>query len=392
MEQPLKILVLNLGSTSFKFKLFSVTEGETLLAHGGIERIGDRVSPWSTRYPVEEQGEAPIANYDEALGFCFGLLSRQGVLPDPGELDAVAYKAVHGGSISGAQMATPELLTQMERYSSFAPAHNPMYIGAMRAVSAKFPGLRQVACFETAFHASVPLHRAVYGVPYEWVEKYGVRRWGFHGSSHSYIAMKMAELEPDCRRVISIHLGGSSSLCAIHDGKSVATSMGATPQSGLFQNNRVGDFDAFCVPALSEQLDSSDAVFEELSKKGGFLGLSGVSNDLRDILEARKAGNERADLAFRAFCDNIVGYIGMFAAYMRGVDAICFTGGIGLNSAEVRGQVCGDLGFALKPGATRGKISDEGSPVKVYALETNEELMVARRAAECLRREESATR
>lgn len=387
MTDALKILVLNLGSTSFKFKLFSVAESETLLAHGGIERIGEQSSPWNMRYPVEESGKSPVATYDDALSFCFDLLKKQGVLPDPNSLDAVAYKAVHGGETSGAQIVTPELLERMEKYSSFAPAHNPMYINAMRSVAGKFPALKQVACFETAFHSTVPLYRAVYGVPYEWIEKYGVRRWGFHGSSHSYIAMKMAELEPECKRVISIHLGGSSSLCAVKDGESVATSMGATPQSGLFQNNRVGDFDSFCVPALTEHLGSTDAVFGQLSRRGGFLGLSGLSNDLRDVLEAMRNGNDRAALAFRAFCDNIVGYIGMFAAYMRGVDAICFTGGIGLNSAEVREEVCGSLGFSLNPGAARGKISDDSSPVKVYALETNEELMVARRAAECLRRE-----
>lgn len=380
----MKILVLNLGSTSFKFKLFEMADSEKVLSHGGIERIGDDKSPWRVRLPKDESGVTSCANHEDALAFVFKLLDEQGVLKSPDELEAVAYKAVHGGNISGARMVTPELLEQMERFSSFAPAHNPMYIKAMKAVSRRFPGLKQVACFETAFHSTVPMYRAVYGVPYEWMEKYGVRRWGFHGSSHSYIAMRMAELEPEATRVISIHLGGSSSLCAIKDGKSVATSMGATPQSGLFHNNRVGDLDVFCIPQVAKELGSYEAVFDTLSKGSGFYGLSGVSNDLRDILKAMDSGDERAGLAFSAFCDNIVGYIGMYAAYMRGVDAVCFTGGIGANSPEVRDTVCGALGWPLLKDAKEGKISAPESSVKVYAMETDEELMVAKRTRQCL--------
>ncbi len=380
----MKIMVLNLGSTSFKFKLFEMGESETLLAHGGVERIGEKTSPWRLRFPKERAGEAACPRHEDALELILRLLAEDGVLSGLDELDAAAYKAVHGGSVSGARPVTPELLEQMERFSSFAPAHNPMYIRVMRAVGERFPQLKQIACFETAFHSTVPLYRAVYGVPYEWAEQYGVRRWGFHGSSHSYIAMRMAELEPDARRVISVHLGGSSSLCAILDGKSIATSMGATPQSGLFQNNRVGDFDVFCVPAMERALGSEEAVLSALSERSGFLGLSGVGNDMRDILAAMHGGNERAALAFRAFCDNLVGYIGMFCAYLRGLDAVCFTGGIGEHCAELRETVCAALGFPLEPGRTEGKISAKESPAAVYVLETNEELMVAKRAAECL--------
>lgn len=381
----MKIMVLNLGSTSFKFKLFQMDNHEALLAHGGVERIGEAVSPWQLRLPVAREGKAACPRHEDAFALMLGQLVELGVLSGMEELDAVGYKAVHGGSLSGAAPVTPELMAQMERFNSFAPAHNPMYLRMMRAIADRYPTLPQVACFETAFHATIPLHRAIYGVPYEWLERYGVRRYGFHGSSHSYIAMRMGELEPQARRVISIHLGGSSSLCAILDGKSIAASMGATPQSGLFQNNRVGDFDTFCIPALTEAIGSQQQVMDMLSSQGGFLGVSGVSGDMREILAAMAQGNERAKLAFDAYCDNLIGYIGMYAAYLGGLDAICFTGGIGQHCPEVRKRVCDALGFAIDESLRDGKISQPDSAVAVYVLETNEELMVARGTMQCLR-------
>lgn len=381
----MKIMVLNLGSTSFKFKLFEMADKETLLAHGGVERVGEAVSPWQIRLPCARAGEAACPRHEDALSLMLDQLTGMGVLSGLAELDAVGYKAVHGGGLSGAALVTPELMEQMARFNSFAPAHNPMYLRVMEAVARRYPSLPQVACFETAFHATIPLYRAIYGVPYEWVERYGVRRYGFHGSSHSYIAMRMAKLEPGARRVISMHLGGSSSLCAILDGQSIAASMGATPQSGLFQNNRVGDFDAFCLPMLTEKLGSQREVMRALASRGGFLGVSGVSGDMREILAAMQSGNEQAALAFDAFCDNLIGYIGMFRAYLGGLDAMCFTGGIGQHCPEVRQRVCEALDIPLDTARQEGKISRSDSPVAVYALETNEELMVARGTMQCLR-------
>ncbi len=380
----MKVMVLNLGSTSFKFKLFEMNGSETVLAHGGVERIGAAASPWELRLPIQQRGEAVCPRHEDAFAKMLELLTGLGVLSGLEALDAVGYKAVHGGSLSGAALVTDRVMEQMERYSSFAPAHNPMYLRMMRAVAARYPALPQVACFETAFHATIPLYRAIYGVPYEWVERYGVRRYGFHGSSHSYIAMRMAQLEPQARRVISIHLGGSSSLCAILDGKSIAASMGATPQSGLFQNDRVGDFDPFCLPMLDKELGSRQQVMDALTHQSGFLGISGVSGDMRDILQAMRDGNARAKLAFDAFCDELVGYIGMFRVYLGGLDAICFTGGIGQHSPEVRVRVCQALEFPLDPVRRDGKLSTPESPVAVYTMETNEELMVARGTMRCL--------
>ena len=379
------ILVLNLGSTSFKFKLYRMDGEETALASGGVESIGA-----DGRYQVRAaggtaEGRCVCQSHLDAMELCLEACARLGQPMEPETLDAVGYKAVHGGAISGAHRVDDALLAEMERMVSFAPAHNPVYLRMMRAMGERYPALKQIACFETAFHAGMPPERAVYGVPYEWVERYGVRRYGFHGSSHSYIAWKLASEAPGARRVISAHLGGSSSLCAILDGRSIACSMGATPQSGLFQNNRVGDLDAFVLPILSEKLGGTDAVMKALSTQGGFLGLSGVSNDLRLVEEAATQGNARAALAIRAFEDAIVGYIGMFAAYLGGLDALAFTGGIGMNDAMLRERIArrlGWLGVALDDRLNQpryeGRISPEGNAVTVWSLETNEELMVAR--------------
>jgi acetate kinase len=388
-----KVMVLNLGSTSFKFKLFDFNDGEREIAAGNVSNIGDAKSSYRmTVGDAEEIGECYCPSHGAAFRFCVTLLEKRGYLASLGDLDAVGYKAVHGGAVSGAQLVNDELLAVMESYIAFAPAHNPVYIGMMRELQESDPQLRQVAYFETSFHATIPEYRVVYGVPYEWREQYGIRRYGFHGSSHGYIAQKLRELEPKSKRVISVHLGGSSSLCAIRDGKSIASSMGATPQSGIFHNNRVGDFDVFCLPELVRRYRGDlDAVMRQLATGGGFLGLSGVSNDLRAVLQAREDGNQRAELAVRAFVDGIVGYIGMFTAYLGGLDVLVFTGGIGQHSGVIREMVCEALEFlSLELDTSKNecsgdrKISAVSSAVSVWVLKTNEELMVARRTRDLL--------
>jgi len=380
-----RLMVLNLGSTSFKCKLYRMGATETLLASGGVESIGGE---GRCRVQAGEQvadGPCACATHMDALALCLTAIDRMGVPAELDTLDAIGYKAVHGGTLSGAHRVDAALLGEMERMVSFAPAHNPVYLDMMRAVGERCPHTVQIACFETAFHATVPLERAVYGVPYEWVEAYGVRRYGFHGSSHSYIAWKLAREAPAARRVISAHLGGSSSLCAILDGRSVACTMGATPQSGLFQNNRVGELDAFVLPVLAEKRGGLAAVMRELSTQSGFLGISGVSNDLRLVESAASKGNTRAALAVRAFEDAIVGYIGMQTAFLGGLDALAFTGGIGMNDALLRERITRRLGWLgvamdarLNVARHEGRISTADSRVAVWSLETNEELMVAR--------------
>ncbi len=383
----MKILVLNLGSTSFKFKIFDFKIREKALASGGVESIGCPKGAYHVNISGHvDKGECTCTVHGDAMDLCIDILKKNNVIKSIGDVDAVGYKAVHGGSIIGARLVDDGLIKVMDDFSSFVPAHNPIYISTMRSLQDKYPGLKQVAYFETSFHATMPEYRAVYGVPYEWCADYGIRRYGFHGSSHSYIAWKLNELEPTAKRIVSIHLGGSSSLCAIKDGISIAESMGATTQSGLFHNNRVGDFDAFCIPDLIKRYNGDvDEVFRQLSTKGGFLGISGVSNDLRAVLQAREEGNKRADLAVKAFADSIIGYIGMFTAYLGGLDSIVFTGGIGERSSIIREMVCSELGWLSvhldsekNRKAKEERIDSSMSKVSVWVLETNEELMVAR--------------
>lgn len=380
-----RILVNNLGSTSFKFKLYEMGEAETLLATGAVENIGSSGAYSVRAGEAAEKGCCACPTHADALELSMAALQRLGVPVDMETLDAVGYKAVHGGAISGSRLVDEAVMREMERMIPFAPAHNPVYLNMMKRVREKYPAVPQIACFETTFHQTVPLERAVYGVPYEWVEQFGLRKYGFHGSSHSYIAWRMAREAPGARRIVSAHLGGSSSLCAILDGKSVANTLGATLQSGLFHNNRVGEMEAYCLPTIAEKLGGMDKALEALSKRSGFLGLSGVSNDLRAVEEAANAGNARAELAIAAYADAVVGYVGMYTAFLGGLDALVFTGGIGLNAAPLRARIAGKLGFVRAkldgqknlPGF-EGLISAPDSGIQIWSIETNEELMVAR--------------
>ena len=388
-----KILVLNLGSTSFKFKLFDLGAMDHVLeplAAGAVESIGAEQSRWKFRLPEAcWDGDAICTDHQSAFLLCMDQLGKQGILGGIEDLDAVGYKAVLAGEVAGPQAVTDTLLDQMETMVPLAPAHNPVYISLMRSMRNLYPRLMQIACFETAFHATVPLYRAVYGVPKAW-RAWGIRRFGFHGASHSYITQSVQAQYPKCRRVVSVHLGGSSSLCAILDGKSIFTTMGATPQSGLFQNNRVGDFDPFCLQVLEKKLGGMDAVWDALSTQSGFLGLSGISNDMRKIEAAADEGDPDAQLAINAFCDNIAGYIGMASAYMGGLDAVVFTGGIGQKSAVTRSKALSNfayLGVKLDEEANsnnHAKISAADSFVTVLVMETNEEWMIAKQIAQQL--------
>ena len=384
-----KIFIMNLGPTSFKFKLYSFSETQQqVLASGEIESVGAAESAYDLQPGAGKKiaGKTAISDHGAGFAFCISMLQQNGVLSDMDDLDAVGYKAVHGGSMSGTRIVDDALLAEMERMVPLVPAHNPIYLQAIRDIRDRYPNLKQIARFETSFHATIPDYRTTYGVPYSWREELGIRKYGFHGSSHEYIAGRMQQLRPDAKRVISCHLGGSSSICAIEDGKSIATTMGATAQSGLFNNNRVGDFEVFCLPMLADHYDGSyEKVLKVLSKESGLLGLSGVSNDLRLVLDAMDDGNAQAKLAVETLVDNIVGYIGMYVAYLGGLDALVFTGGIGLHSDRIRRMVCerfGYLGLSLdnekNAAANTELISSAGSSVQVYRIKTDEEIVVAR--------------
>ena len=393
----MKILVANLGSTSFKYRLFDM-DSQCQLARGGIERIG-----WPESRAMVQIGEykqdmtVKAADHVEAVHHCLAQLTdpAHGCLCDAGEVSAIAFKTVHGGRYSGVQRVTPDVLTAMQEMCGVAPAHNPPYIAAMRLLAEKLPQIPLVAAFETDFHQTIPPYNRLYAVPYEWFESLGVRRWGFHGASHRYIAWRTAELlgRSDLR-IIACHLGGSSSLCAIRNGQSVATTMGMSAQSGLPQNNRVGDFDAFALPWIMQKTGKSLAeVLAILANQSGLLGISGVGTDYRDIAEAAAAGNARAKLALDVYAANVRHYLGAYLVELGGADVIVFTGGIGENAAELRTAVCRDLaelGIVLDAAANqraRGEVSIHGlqSRVQIWVMPTNEELVVARLAAKLLK-------
>jgi acetate kinase len=366
------VLVANLGSTSFKFRLLDMDAGGKEVARGGYERIG--------------QAGSQYASHGDVIDVILKQLEHKP--------DAIGFKAVHGGPISGAVKVTDEVVATMEQFADVAPAHNPVYIAAMKAFAEKLPGVPQVAAFETAFHQTIPMARQVYAIPHEWTTKLGIRRYGFHGASHRYIATRAAELlgKEKSRRLISCHLGGSSSITGILDGKSVAHSLGMTPQSGLPQNNRVGDFDTYALLRLMKHGLTMPEILHKLAKEGGLLGLSGVSNDLRDIEKAAAEGNQQAQLAIDALVENIRHYIGACLVALGGIDALIFTGGIGENSQLIRKKVCEGLawvGLELdeKKNVVRGtetRISTDQSKAQIWIMPTNEELIVARQTVEAL--------
>ena len=390
----MKILVANLGSTSFKYRLFDLSD-ESQLARGGIDRIGEAESNCDVQIG-EHTSETTrnIPDHAAAVGICLEQLTdaEHGCLSSVNEVAAIGFKAVFAGNLSGVRRVDEQLLSKMEDLADIAPAHNPPYATAMRQLSKAFPEIPLVASLETGFHETIPEEHRIYAVPYEWKQKFEVQRWGFHGASHRFIGTRMAELlGRDDAKVISCHLGGSASVCAIKDGKSFATSMGMSPQTGLPHNNRVGDFDPFALPVLMRATGKSmEQLLQELANQSGLLGISGVSGDVRDLETAATDGNERAELALRVFESSIRSLVGSYMALLGGTDAVVFTGGIGENSRRIRSSVCRDMqwsGLVLDESANEGakdesRISSSDSKVDVWVVPTNEEIIVARQTAE----------
>jgi acetate kinase len=394
----MNILVANLGSTSFKFRLFRFdgTGGASLLAKGGYERVSD---------------------YGKAIDDCLGELKAAGHARTPADLHGVGFKTVLGRNLTGCVRADTDgrVIAALDGFKEIAPAHNPPYALGIRRFQEKLHGVPLVALFETAFYQWIPEAAARYAVPEAW-HAAGVRRYGFHGASHKFVAERSAELlgrtdiadrvrqlyqagptpvaagKPPVR-VISCHLGGSSSVTGIRDGVAIGTSMGLSPQSGLPQNNRVGDLDSAAVPFVMKTLGLSLADVErQMTKESGLLGLSGVGNDLRDIRAAALAGNARAQLALDVFVHSTRHWIGAFLLELGGCDALVFTAGIGENNPELRAAICanlGDLGIRVddvKNGALRGEgeISAAGARTRIFVIPANEELVVARETLRCI--------
>jgi len=392
----MKVLVANLGSTSFKYRLFDFPS-ERQLARGGIERIGEPQSRCFVEIGTNrDETTAQIPNHAAAVKLCLDQLTdaESGCLDSVDDVSAIGFKAVFAGSLSGVRRVDGHLLTRMEQLADVAPAHNPPYAMAMTQLCEAFPEIPLVAALETGFHETIPPENRAYAVPFEWSERYEVKRWGFHGASHRYIGGRIAEiLDRGDLKVVSCHLGGSSSLCALRSGISVANSLGMSPQTGLPHNNRVGDFDPFALPVLMRATGKSlEELLHDLSHSSGLLGISGHSGDVRDLEEAAGQGHERAELALGVYASAIRHYLGAYLALLGGADAVVFTGGIGENSQHIRKQVCSDMGWAgleldlqsntQVSGETR--ISTSSSRVEAWVVPTNEELVVARQTAELI--------
>lgn len=403
MATPGTILVANIGSTSFKFRLYRMPD-ETLLARGGVERIGSPSSPWqfqAGKAPAET-GEGVFRDTAEALGHVEKLL-KDHLGGGFENVSAFGFKPVMARGISGTQVLDERVLGAMEAIYTLFPAHNPPYVKAVRIINRLYPKIPCIGTFETAFYDHVPVENYRYPVPLAWEKEHGIRRYGFHGASHRFVTERAAELRGSARgRMVSCHLGGSSSLAAVVDGKAVDSSWGMTAQSGLPQNNRVGDFDVFAAIYAARDLGLGiDEVEKQLGTESGLKGMSGLaSGDLRDLKEAAAAGNENARIAIKVFTGAIRRYLGQFILGMNGLDVLIFTAGIGENNPDLREAICRDLDFiglkldAAANAAVKGReavISAADSRVEVRVIPTNEELVIARNAWAKLQGKEFST-
>lgn len=389
----MKILVLNCGSSSIKYKLFDMTTKE-VLAQGGIEKIGLVGSFLKLTLPNGEKKilEKDIPEHTAGIEFILNTLvsSEYGAIKSLDEINAVGHRMVHGGErFSESVLLNKEVLDAFIACNDLAPLHNPANLKGVNAVSAILPNVPQVGVFDTAFHQTMPDYAYMYAIPYELYEKYGVRRYGFHGTSHRYVSQRVCEflgVDPKGKKIITCHIGNGGSISAIKDGKCIDTSMGLTPLEGLVMGTRSGDIDAGAVTFIMEKEGlNATGVSNLLNKKSGVLGVSGVSSDMRELEAAVAAGNPKAILAEKMYFYRIKKYIGAYAAALGGVDIILFTGGVGENQANCRSEVCEGLEFMgvkidLEKNKVRGEeaiISADDSKVTVAVIPTDEELMIA---------------
>jgi len=396
-----KILVINTGSSSLKFRLFNYDD-LMLLSNGIVERIGEEEPIFSHSYDGRKIKE-PVAAPDHKAAFKVvidNLLSPEcGLLKDINEIVGVGHRVVHGGeTFAGTVYIDEAVISKMEECIPLAPLHNPPNLMGISAAKALLPNVPHIGVFDTAFHQTLQPHAYLYGLPYELYKKHHIRRYGFHGTSHKFVMKRLLEIlnqSAEGLKVVTCHLGNGSSIAAIKDGVSVDTSMGMTPLEGLVMGTRTGDMDPAVVTFLmNEESLSAKEVDSLMNKKSGVLGLSGISNDFRDLWEAAGAGNERAKLALEVFCYRIKKYIGAYAAAMGGLTDVIFTAGIGENDNEVREKVCENLeflGIKIDKAANAGKKSERkittaDSKVRVWIIPTDEELMIAQETKEVITR------
>ena len=388
----MKVLVVNCGSSSIKYQLYQMPEAN-VLAKGMVERIGEENSKLSQDFDGKTHAvEIAIADHEQGMALILeALVSKEaGVIKDINEISAVGHRVVHGGEeFTGSVVIDEKVIASIENFEDLAPLHNPPNLIGIRASQHKLPNVPQVACFDTAFHATIPEVAYMYALPYELYEKYRVRRYGFHGTSHRYVARRAAALLGKGKydvNVITTHLGNGCSMAAVKNGRSVDTSMGLTPLEGLVMGTRSGDFD----PAILFYLTDKGYDIKQLNalcnKKSGLIGISGVSNDMRNLTEKAEQGDARAQLAIDIFCYRVKKYIGTYTAVLDTLDAVVFTGGIGENAVSARAQICAGLtqiGIEIDPqknAATvrkEGEITTDSSRAKVLVIPTNEEAAIA---------------
>ena len=388
----MKVLVINAGSSSIKYQLFEMP-AEKVLAKGILEKIGEETSHLAHEFDGKKfENQAKAKDHAAGMQLILETLVNKetGVIKDISEINSVGHRVVHGGEeFTDSVAINDKVIASIEKFADLAPLHNPPNLTGIKAAQKALPGVVQVACFDTAFHTSIPQTAYIYALPYEIYEKFRVRRYGFHGTSHRYVARRCAAIMGRDKydiNVITCHLGNGCSMTAVKNGKSIDTSMGLTPLEGLVMGTRTGDFDPAILFYLSEKGYSINDLNNMCNKKSGLLGISGVSNDMRNMRAQADAGNKRAQLAFDIFCYRIKKYIGTYTAVVGRLDAIIFTGGIGENAADVREQSCSDLdqiGVKIDHAANEKTIRKEGlissvaSKVKVFVIPTNEELAIA---------------
>ena len=396
----MRILCTNVGSTSFKYQIIDM-ETTTSLVKGGVERIGNSPSAFTHAVPGKpsREGEIDAPSHIDAIAHAMQLITdpEVGCLTDLNQLDGIGFKTILAKGYWRSARITEEVIAALEASTPLAPMHNPAYIASICAFQELLPNTPLVAVFETWFHQTIPDYAYEFGVPRFWVEKHGIRKYGFHGASHRYISERVPQMlghkNGEGLRIISCHLGGSSSICAIKDGKSIDTSMGASTQYGMVQSTRCGDLDAFAVLYLMDKEGfSTNEIRRQLIEESGVKGISGTSGDMRDVEAAINAGNDNARLALETYVYGVKKYIGAYIAALGGVDVIAFAGGIGEKSATTRAQICEGLEWcgihldAEKNEKSTGEVdlSAENSRVKILVISTNEELIVSRETARVL--------
>ncbi len=386
----MKILSVNAGSSSLKFQAYEMPE-EKILIKGRFERIGINDSFYTIWINGQkEEKKVDLPNHEKAFQILTEELINYNVIKDPKEIDAIGHRVVHGGDkYADSVIINEDVLKTVEDLSDLAPLHNPANIIGIKASQKTFPNAKQIACFDTAFHQPIKADKYIYGVPYSWYEKYGVRKYGFHGISHKYVSERAMELlDKDLANVIVCHIGQGGSISAVRDGRCLDTTMGFTPNSGIIMGSRSGDIDYGIIPYIMKKENLTlEQVDNILNKESGMLGISGISNDFRDIDAAIAKKDKKAILAHHAYVNSIVKYIAQYYVELGGIDALCFTAGVGENAPHIRRMVIDRLsclGIKCDREANdklrgeEGIISTADSKVKCYVIPTDEEVMIAR--------------